>query len=223
MAKEDEGEQAEALRALLSSPADRDFLLSLYADASLGRLIAGLVHQLRNSLNSIQSGAQLLDKRGENVELRATLLPVILRSGQRAGDVLDALDQHLGAGQPCLDLRALLQQCLRILRDQTMNVEINGLEGIPCWVHGGRHAVYPVVLSLLQTHLAAHPDGLRLDLRVKPDGCELHIENIGGNSLVDVTSLEFQLQASLARPLSGSLNRNLASARSTLRLPAGTP
>jgi signal transduction histidine kinase len=45
--------------------AELALLLQMHREATLGRLISGLVHELRNPLNSIANSAQLLEERGE--------------------------------------------------------------------------------------------------------------------------------------------------------------
>lgn len=210
----------EAFRQLLCDPLARDFLLGLYCQACVGQLVPGTVHQLRNPLNALFNGAQLMDERGGDESMRAKLLPVMLRSSQRMGEILDAIDPNLDEHAP-YDLHLVVETSLRLLRSQTMGVEMKfekAAATLP--VQGELHSLQAMVLSLLQRHLACRPKGIHLRLSATAEMVELCIANEQARDRLEDTGLAALMQASLANALGGSLTCSATTASSRLLLRA---
>ncbi len=210
-----------AFQSLLDDPESREFLFRVHRQASLGQLLAGAAHQLRNPLNSIQQCAQLLNERPDDVELRAKLLPLVQRSAQRINDSLDAIDPPKGAvlESATLNLQRVVERCLLALRDRTMNIELEFLPGAVAWVAGSADGVQLLILSLLQTHLSGRPSHLQIELSVHGDRHELRVHSEGGASALLDEGFEFWIQSALASAQGASLTNSPSEACTTLSIP----
>lgn len=105
--------------------AERALLVTLHRDATMGRLMNMVLHELRNPLNVITSSAELLTERGDLKSMRDKLLPVMLRSSNAMVASLDAVDQNriqkeLG---PPVDLHRTLASCIQVLSSSIRYLE----------------------------------------------------------------------------------------------------
>lgn len=132
---------------------ERAQFVALLRDATMGRLLPGLLHELRNPLNSIRSGAQLLSTRSEEDELRAKLVPVMSRCSGAMIETLDAADQSQVTAQPGgrVDLHQTLAACMKVLSSATRYLEYHPV-GVKqaAWVDTTPELLWAVLLSTLE-------------------------------------------------------------------------
>jgi signal transduction histidine kinase len=132
---------------------ERALLVALHRDATMGRLMKGLLHELRNPLNSIRNGAQLLDTRGEEEALRRKLVPVMSRCSAAMIESLDAVDLSRVVDQVDgrVDLHQSLASCMKVLSSQTRYLKYHPV-GVKdaVWVDTTPDVIWTVLLSTLE-------------------------------------------------------------------------
>jgi two-component system, NtrC family, sensor histidine kinase HydH len=156
--------------------------------ASLGRLLAGVAHEVRNPLAGIRSTVQLWQRLPDQAQTPASLEAVL-----QAVDRLNALVGRLlyfartgwEAPRP-VDLNAVVRETAELVRAQaeTQNVRIETdlAETLPP-LAGSPQALRQVVLNLATNALQAMPTGGRLSLQTRalegPRRAELRVADTG--------------------------------------------
>jgi signal transduction histidine kinase len=156
--------------------------------ASLGRLLAGVAHEVRNPLAGIRSTVQLWQRLPDQAQTPASLDAVL-----QAVDRLNALVGRLlyfartGWEEPRpIDLNAVVRETVELVRAQAevqgVSIETDLVETLPR-LAGSPQALQQVVLNLAGNALQAMPKGGRLVLQTRAlDGtprAELRIADTG--------------------------------------------
>jgi K+-sensing histidine kinase KdpD len=186
-------------------------LLQMHKEATLGRLVSGLVHELRNPINSIANSAQLLEERGEQEALRDKLLPVITRSSDRVQKLLEAVELHRAdQHSPPVDLHHALETCMEVLVYLVRHVEYHP-SGVKeeALVEGEPHQIWFVLLSLLETMLAGGAKNLWLRSHEEDANHVLVLEH-DGPAICSGSEEDDNQKASLAIALSRILVQQAA-------------
>jgi two-component system sensor histidine kinase AtoS len=105
--------------------------------ATLGELMAGVAHEIRNPLTSIKGFLQYFQKDGNNEEWR-THLPMLLKEVDRMNRIIDELLYFSRPSRSALvptDLAGLLQDTLMLVRSRAerkdISFEVRPAEGLP--------------------------------------------------------------------------------------------
>ncbi len=153
----------------------------LAKEALLGRLVPDLIHQLRNPLNSILTGAELLEENGDSPKLRETIVPVVSRSATRIRDLLSGLDSALETSVPRgFEVRAALREAGELLQCRRHTVEIVGAcEGERYEVDGPYDALWVLLLSIYEQCLCNAQESLRISLAAESEGVSIHFVHDG--------------------------------------------
>ncbi|HUR98091.1 MAG TPA: ATP-binding protein [Pyrinomonadaceae bacterium] len=139
--------------------------------AAVGRMAAGLAHEIRNPLGSLSSSLQFLRQRAERGSEEASLMDVVLREAERLNAIItnflsyarppaDAL-QH-GGNDPT-DIDAAIRDCLVLIKH---NPKVNGSHRFTYEPAGERlrsriseTQLKQVFWNLMQNSIQAMPDG----------------------------------------------------------------
>jgi signal transduction histidine kinase len=158
--------------------------------ASLGRLSAGIIHEINNPLNYAMAALHLLRAKGE-------LLPSSERT--KYGEVLGDVEEGVGrvarivsdlrsftrtrSGAPdSIDLKEVVDTSLRFLGPEwkeRVDLRVEGLEGLRVWAD--RNDLIHVFVNLIQNSLDALKEkefregGPRLTLRADRDGSRVRV------------------------------------------------
>lgn len=190
--------------------AELALLLQMHKEATLGRLVSGLVHELRNPLNSIATSGQLLGERGEEQALRDKLLPVIARSSDRMSKLFDALELHRPEQHRApIDLHEALDSSLKVLVYLARPVAYHptGVKGAAL-VEGDPHQIWFLLLSLLEMSLASGAKNLWVHSKAEGTHHVLRVEHDGAGICGDEE--EDNKKAGLAIVLSRILAQQVA-------------
>jgi two-component system sensor histidine kinase PilS (NtrC family) len=103
--------------------------------AALGRLSAGIAHEIRNPLSAIQHASQLLAESPALAEPDRRLLDMIQRHGVRIGKIVQdvlALSRRSQAAPAVFELRGFLERALATYRENPRTAgRVIDLEGVP--------------------------------------------------------------------------------------------
>ncbi|HVS35841.1 MAG TPA: ATP-binding protein [Gemmataceae bacterium] len=156
--------------------------------ASLGRLLAGVAHEVRNPLAGIRSTVQLWERLPHQARTPESL-DAVIRAVDRLNGLVSRLLYFARTGweqaRP-VDMNAVVRQTLELVRAQAAAqcVELHAdLQADLPSVAGSHEALQQVVLNLAANALQAMPKGGRLDMRTRalddPKEVELRVADSG--------------------------------------------
>jgi two-component system NtrC family sensor kinase len=213
--------------------------------AGIGRLAAGVAHEINNPLAVILGYARLLQRKAEGGV--ADDLRVIEEETVRAKQIVDGLldlSRPLASAPERVDLRALSEEVVSRLR------EARALEGVAVAVEGSASVVgHPqklrqVVLNLVKNAAEASGPGGRVEVRVAAEiggGASVTVDDTGPGLSAEAharlfepffttkeagTGLGLAVSAGIVRAHGGELDAGGSAsggARFTVRLPAAPP
>ncbi len=146
--------------------------------ASLGRLAAGIAHEVRNPLSSIKGFATILAKRADGDEKSRQIADVMIQEVERLNRVVTELLEYARPTELCrrhVSCRGLIAQALQLVqreadqRQVTIGVRVEP-EGMKMDVDPDRFV--QVLLNLFLNGLQAMENGGVLSVEVKNEGTE---------------------------------------------------
>ncbi|MFW5734396.1 MAG: sensor histidine kinase [Oceanidesulfovibrio sp.] len=167
--------------------------------ASMGRMVAGIAHEIRNPLGIIRSSAELLLKKtGSSDDLQARMLKAIYdeskRLSQTVNDFLDYARPREGKRDP-VDVGKLLEQALVFLEPECekngVKVHrdyVGGPEGIK--VRGDKDLLYRAFYNILTNAMQAMDGPGTIHVRAEKDGGRLHVDFIDTGPGFDESALD---------------------------------
>ncbi|MBN9118102.1 MAG: hypothetical protein J0I06_02880 [Planctomycetes bacterium] len=168
--------------------------------ATLGRLLAGVAHEVRNPLTAIRSTVQLWERLPAEARTPESLAAVV-GSVDRLNELVGRLLLFARAGHEVrrpVDLNAVVAETLELVRAradaQGVAVESDLTPGLPP-VSGAAQAVGQVVLNIVTNALQAMPGGGRLTCRTQllPGGrVELLVSDTGPGVPTDARDRIFE-------------------------------
>ena len=183
--------------------------LRLAKEALLGRLVPDLLHQLRNPLNAILTSAELIHDKRDDVALRETLVPVLLRSAHRMRDLLSAMDYRRNPdGDPAFELRTSLSGVLSVLSSRQHSLSVHrDAEGLPLMLAGDGAALWTLLLFVLEGSLGAAKNDMWIRITETAEHVELTLAHDGEShtSPKNSSGLEQDVIDGLAREIGAQI------------------
>lgn len=171
--------------------------------AAIGRLAAGLAHEIRNPLGSMSSALQFLFEKAKPDTQESALMAVILRESDRLnaiitdflayarppqdGDVVSHADASIDVGEAINDCLALLRHDPRVLETHEFDFKPPEKQ---ITLQADRSQIKQIFWNLLQNSIQAMPDGGRLSVNlhepnpkqvsiiIADTGCGIEPENL---------------------------------------------
>lgn len=140
--------------------------------ATIGRMAAGIAHEIRNPLTSMRGSVEILRSHARLEKSEQRLLDIMMRESDRLNQFLQDLLYFARPGKyarQAMDLASLLRDSVTLLRNNPEiqdkhTVEFN-LEDQPIIVLGNADKLKQVFWNLSQNALRAMPDGGTLTIR----------------------------------------------------------
>ena len=150
--------------------------------AAIGRLGAGVAHEINNPLSIITQKAGLLHDRltmSDDMPSRETILPLVesvLRSAERCGGITHRLlgfAKHMDVQHEAIHLDVLIREVLGFLEKEaeyrSIAIEFT-TEGEPPAIISDRGQLQQVFLNILNNAFAAVSDGGRIEIDIRTVG-----------------------------------------------------
>jgi two-component system, NtrC family, sensor histidine kinase HydH len=154
--------------------------------AALGRLLAGVAHEVRNPLAGIRSTVQLWQRLPDRA-LTPESIEAVIRAVDRLDETVSRLLHFSRADRSerhSVDMNRLVTESLQLIAAQadSQKVSVQFEPGSdPMTVSGSDNALREVVLNLLTNALQTMPEGgrLRCTIRRNNEAIELRVEDSG--------------------------------------------
>lgn len=144
--------------------------------ASIGRLAAGVAHEINNPLTGVLTFAHLLREKPNMDEQDRQDLDLIIHETTRVGEIVSGLldfARERPASKSMLDLNQVIRQTVRLIVNQSqfkkITIEEHLDEHLPA-VYGDRNQLQQVLLNLALNACEAMPDGGALTISTQPHG-----------------------------------------------------
>ena len=162
--------------------------------AVVGRMAAGLAHEIRNPLGSLSSSLQFLRERVPANASERSLFDVVLREAERLNGIITNFLSYARPSAEALekrkqgetDIDAALRDCLLLLKHNPKVTEAHQFRyeppGRPVRSRVSETQVKQVMWNLLQNSINAMPDGgdITVKLHEMPGGrVQMHFEDSG--------------------------------------------
>jgi signal transduction histidine kinase len=158
------------IEAHASAAAEED---STHRLAALGRLSAGMAHEIRNPLSGIGTNAQVLRRRFESGDPRVRFVDFILEEVTRLDKIIEDLLRFARPPEPRLaahDLRESVERALNLARGriEKAGVEVRvEVEGELPHAYVDPDQIAQVLLNVVLNAVQAMPQGGELDVTLK--------------------------------------------------------
>lgn len=147
--------------------------------AAVGQLAAGLAHEIRHPLASIEGAVNVLANRDSPDELQTEFRGIIKKECRRLGGLLTELLDFARPREPRfrrLDVAASVEDAVRLARSSlataNVSIETSPAEHLPA-VECDDEQIKQLLLNLLMNAAQAMPDGGRIVVSAKPEGRSL--------------------------------------------------
>lgn len=158
------------IEAHASTGAEED---STHRLAALGRLSAGMAHEIRNPLSGIGTNAQVLRRRFEAGDPRIRFVDFILEEVTRLDKIIEDLLRFARPPEPRLmahDLRESIERALNLARGRIEKAQVDvrfRVEGEPPSAFVDPDQIAQVLLNVILNAVQAMPDGGELGMGLR--------------------------------------------------------
>jgi len=147
--------------------------------AAVGRMAAGLAHEIRNPLGSMSSALQFLEENVKATGPESELLAVVQREADRLNNIITNFLTYsrLSVGtsernlSETMDINAAISDCLVLFRHspeiEETHILKSDLPNKPVFVSGSETQIKQVLWNLIQNAIQSMPTGGTLDVRLK--------------------------------------------------------
>jgi len=150
--------------------------------SAVGQLSAGLAHEIRNPLASIEGAVDILERSEQPRDARAEFLGIIKKECRRLNGLLTNLLDFARPQQPriqTVDVRKVVESVVGLTghtgeREGTA-IEIRVPDGLPA-IQGDAEQLQQVILNLTLNAIQAMPDGGTIVIEAKRQGPEFVIQ-----------------------------------------------
>lgn len=174
--------QLEELRRINLALAEaRDAAIRQEKLATVGRLSAGVAHEIGNPLAALLGYVELIRMLPEGPALTDTL-DRMEREGRRIDrivrDLLDFARPSRGTATQALDLKTLIEQVIRLLAAQArfkfVSIALSADDGVPC-VRAEEHQLQQVLVNLLSNAADAMVGTGTITLQIRKEGRDVSL------------------------------------------------
>jgi two-component system sensor histidine kinase HydH len=152
--------------------------------AAIGNLSAGLAHEIRNPLASIEGSAGILGKEGVTEEQRIEFLGIIKKECRRLNRLLGNLLDFARPAVPrrqTIAIAPLLESVISLIAHTASGKSIRLSKSVlppEATLHGDGEQLKQVILNLLLNAIQAMPDGGEIRLEARAENSDLLIDVI---------------------------------------------
>ena len=149
--------------------------------AAVGRMAAGLAHEIRNPLGSMSSALQFMQERSTPTPEEASLMNVVLRESDRLNGIIT---NFLAYARPtangfsrenaAMDIGQAIRDCVSLLSHSPEVSDFHVLDcnlpSEPITINANETEIKQVFWNLLQNSIQAMPNGGKLGVRLTEKG-----------------------------------------------------
>lgn len=182
--------------------------------AAIGRMAAGLAHEIRNPLGSMSAALQFIQQKVPIDTPEASLMDVVLNESDRLNKIISnfltyarsSADGFSKDNYSPTDVGEAIRDCLTLLRHspevQTTHLLESDLPDAPVNIRANETQIKQVFWNLLQNSIQAMPDGGKLNVRLNESpgkNIQIVFEDTGGGISPEYLENMFEPFSSEAR------------------------
>ena len=172
--------------------------------AALGKMAAGIAHEIRNPLASMSGSIELLKQDMEDTSQNSMLMDIVLRETDRLNDLIENFLRYARLTPPSkleFDIVDSIEETLRMLEaggTARKNIRIKTRFFRPLTLYGDERQIKQVIWNLLKNSIEAMDQGGTLNVTASPmnsqdlEGTRIEISDTGTGIPVEVREKIFE-------------------------------